>query len=485
VSIFKSCDIRGVYGDELSEPEMADIGRGIVSILRRSQAMQRIPERRGRERRNAVRGATERRSRRSARPSILVGGDVRRSTAPLKKALIDAMVASGAEVVDIGIVPTPVFYFAFASETCRCSACAMVTASHNPPKFNGLKLCFSHDPVTPDEIDRLRVVVEQKDFVSGAGIARQVNIVPEYERWLQSAIAVPPAVKIAVDAGGGGWSEIAPRALGSLGFGVMPIFCRVDPDLSVRNPNPLPAGISELCEAVVSHGCSFGAAFDADGDRVVFVDERGRPVAGDVAGAVLSQWLLQSNAGESIVYEVNCSQALADVITAAGGKPLMEKAGHTFMKRRMITEQALFGVEISGHFFHRSLGGGDDGLYTAALMGKLLAGGRSLCALADAVPHYHATPVVRLPMISRDSQQVVENIARNAEGGRVSRLDGIRVQYSDGWALARVSVTEPVLSLRFEARTRELLPGIIDAFLGFDPRLKEQVSRQLGLKPNQ
>ena len=474
MSIFKSCDIRGVYGDDLTEETMAGIGRGMASILRR----------------------------RLERPRVVVAGDIRRSTAGLKSALIDGLLQSGAHVIDAGTVPTPVLYFAF--KHVPSDACAMVTASHNPTKFNGLKLCFSHMPVSEDEIAELERVVRAGEIAAGAGeiaagaadvgrrgepcvlpLLAQRNVVADYERWLHDEFGRLAPVKMAADAGGGSWSEIAPRALRAAGFSVVPVFCRFDPDLAVRDPNPLPTNIGELCRAVRENACSYGAAFDGDGDRVVFVDELGRPVPSDVAGAVFSRWVLKSNPGARVVYEVNCSQALPDVIAAAGGQPLMERAGHAFMKRRMIDEQALFGVEISGHFFYRELHGGDDGLYSALMMGKLLGeAGQPLSALVDAVPRYYSTPVVRLPRANADARRIVDAISANAEAaanGSVSRLDGIRVQYAHGWALARVSVTEPVLSLRFEAQTKEFLPEIIDRFLGFDPGLRNEVNQHLKL----
>ena len=451
MSIFKSCDIRGVYGSELDEPAMADIGRGIVSIMRRSIDA----------------------------PRIVVGGDVRRSTAALKAALIDGMVESGAHVTDVGILPTPVFYFAF--KNVPGDGCAFVTASHNPPRFNGLKLCFSHNPVSVEEIEELRRTVESGEFVSGSGTAEQHDVTAEYERWLAEQFPGPLPLRMAVDAGGGCWSDIAPRALRRAGSDVVPLFCEVDPDLTVRDPNPLPRNLSEVCRTVVGNGCRFGAAFDADGDRVVFVDEKGSPINSDLAGAILARWMLQSDPGEKVVYEVNCSQALADTVAAAGGTALMEKAGHAFMKRRMIDENALFGVEISGHFFYRQLDGGDDGLFSAMMMGQLLHDtGRALSELAADVPHYYSTAVVRLPRSNTEARQIVDAIAANArDDGEVSRLDGVRVQYDNGWALARVSVTEPVISMRFEAHRKEFLQEILDKFLGSDPGLEQDVAQVL------
>jgi len=450
MSIYKSCDIRGVYAKELDEATMADIGRGIVSIMRRSLD----------------------------RPRIIVGGDVRRSTASLKAALIDGIAQSGGLVIDVGPLPTPVFYFAFANTP--SDGCALVTASHNPPEFNGLKLCFSHIPVTPEEIEELQRTVEQKEFTTGSCEVQQLDVVADYEAWLEGQFAEPIALKIAVDAGGGCQSEIAPRALRRAGFDVAPLFCEVDPDLTVRNPNPLPQHLGVLRRAVVENSCSFGAAFDADGDRVIFVDEEGSPIHGDMAGAVFARRLLRSDPGEKVVYEVNCSQALADTVTAAGGQALMGRAGHAFMKRRMIDENALFGAELSGHFFYRRLHGGDDALFSAMMMGQLLQEtGRKLSGLVEAVPHYYSTPVVRLPRQAAEARRIVDAIAANAREGEVSRLDGVRVQYANGWALARASVTEPVLSMRFEAHRKEDLPAILDKCLGFDPELEQEVKKVL------
>jgi len=446
MSIFKACDIRGVYGAELTEAAMADVGRGFASIMRR----------------------------RLAAPTIVVGGDVRRSTAGLKNALVKAMQECGARVVDIGTVPTPVLYFAF--QLVRGDACAMVTASHNPPRFNGLKLCFSEIPVTTGEIEELRRTVEAREFTPGEGSVETYDALPDYETWLAAQFTEPTPLKVVVDAGGGSWSEIAPRAMRRAALGVVPLHCNTDPDLAVRDPNPLPHNIADLCEAVVREDAAYGVAFDADGDRVVFVDERGNPVPPDIAGAVLARWLLESHPGGKVVYEVNCSQALPDAVARAGGKPLMERAGHAFMKHRVIEEEALFGVEISGHYFYGEVRGADDGLYSALMMGRLLdETGRRLSDLAAAIPHYYSTPVVRLPMSGDQAAELVDAIAANAADGQVSRIDGVRVQYDTGWALARASITEPVVSMRFETRRPEHLPEILGRFLGFNPAVQARV----------
>ena len=449
MSIFKACDIRGVYGGDLTEAGMEDVGRGFASIMRR----------------------------RNAAPTIVVGGDVRRSTASLKAALISGLTQCGARVVDVGVVPTPVLYFAF--RMLHGNGCAMVTASHNPPKFNGLKLCFSQMPVTMAEIQELRRTVEAGEFLPGEGKAETFDVLPEYETWLAAQFTQPIPLKVVADCGGGSWSEIAPRAMRRAAVSVAPLNCEIDPDLTLRDPNPLPENVTGLRQAVVAEGAAYGAAFDADGDRVLFVDERGNVVPSDVAGAVLARWLLAASPGGKVVYEVNCSQALPDAVEQAGGKPLMERAGHAFMKRRVLEENALLGAEVSGHFFFGQVGGADDGLYSALMMGRLLdETGERLSELVAAVPHYHSTSVVRLPMNAGRAAELVEAIAAHA-GGQASRLDGVRVQYDTGWALARASVTEPVISMRFEARRREHLPEILRRFLGFNPPVLAEVEKIL------
>ncbi|NOZ22706.1 MAG: phosphomannomutase/phosphoglucomutase [Planctomycetes bacterium] len=457
MSIFKPCDLRGVYGDDLTDDIMKRVGQAMATLLIRDGGR--------------------------PSPTILVAGDLRTSTPALKEGLVGGMAAGGAKVVDIGIVPTPLFYFAFAK--LHSDACATVTASHNPPQFNGLKLCLSSMPVRPDQIDRLAEIVASGDFETGKGSVRREDFRQRYGQFIRDQFRDRMPLCVAVDCGNGGYSAIAPQIMAGLGIDVIPLFCEPDGRFPNRSPDPTRDALEALCTAVRSKRADYGMAFDGDGDRVVFVDNRGRKVNVDKAIVLLGRHTLATQARpgvrEKVVYEVNCSRIVPEQIEARGGEPLLEKAGHAFIKTRMLAEDALYGGEISGHFFYRALHGGDDGFYSGLLMGQmLLREGRSLSELADDVPSYHISPKLRMPCDNRKAAEIVERIAAGAgRDQRVRRVDGVRIDYADGWGLARVSVTEPVLSLRFEAVREGLMEGLARRFLRPTPEVLDFVLQEL------
>lgn len=460
MSIFKPCDLRGVYGQDLTDEAMDRIGRGIATMLVRDT--------------------------KKDHPSVLVAGDVRTSTPALKDRLIGGLVSAGASVVDIGTVPTPLFYLAFAQG--RTDGCATVTASHNPPEFNGLKLCISPKPIRPEDIRRLADLVERQDFEKGQGTVRREDFGPRYDRFIRETFRRPIRLRVAVDAGNGCYSLIAPRLMADLGMEVTPIFCEPDGRFPNRSPNPAYIGLEALCDAVRGKKADYGIAFDGDGDRVIFVDDLGRKVSNDKAIVLLGRHVFAAQARpgvkEKAVYEVNCSRIVPEQIVASGGIPLVERAGHAFIKTRMLNEDALYGGEISGHFFYRALHGGDDGLYSGILLGEaILREKKPLSQLVDEVPSYHISPVVRMPCSGDEANRIVEEIASSASpSANVSRVDGVRIEYPNGWGLARTSVTEPVISMRFEAVQESMLEGIVRDFLRPVPRVLEFALKTLSAK---
>lgn len=436
MSIFKACDIRGVYGRELTDEKVYAIGRALGTLL--------------------------------GPKSVIVGGDVRTSTPALKSALIDGLVGSGAQVIDIGIVPTPAFYF--AKSHLNADAGAMVTASHNPPEFNGLKLALGPLPITVEELQHIRKLCGEGGFTEAPGSVRRVNIIPSYISFIQG-IAPRPAhahsSKIIVDCGNGCYSGLAPGIIRDLGYEVEELFCTPDGTFPNRNPNSAVAeNLSELSRRMLLSGAFLGVAFDGDGDRVSFVDDRGRALSSDKAIIILSTHLLADNPDQRVIHDLKCSSAVSEAVVRAGGVPIPERSGHAFIKTRMIAEDAAFGGELSGHYFYRELGGGDDGLYSALLMAAILGStGKSLAEVADEIPEYATTPDLRVPY-EGDRRAIIERISSGFPPEQVSRLDGVKVVFPGGWALARVSVTEPVITLRFEAVDRGRLREIMEEFLG-------------------
>jgi len=445
MSIFKACDIRGIYKQDLTDEIVYRIGRALGTL--------------------------------TGSKVVIVGGDVRISTPALKSALVSGLVESGAAVVDIGIVPTPAFYF--AKRHLKADAGAMVTASHNPPEFNGLKLALGPLPITEAELDTIRRLAESGDYVRGSGSVRSTDVIPAYTSFIQSV--APKATdahssKTIIDCGNGCLSGLAPVVFRSFGYRIEELFCTPDGTFPNRSPNSaVPEALHALYRKVRSTEANLGVAFDGDGDRVAFIDDRGRFLISDKAIVILARHILARNPGGKVIYDLKCSSAVAEAVSEAGGTPIPERSGHTFMKARVITENAVFGGELSGHYFFRELDGGDDGLYCALVMASILGtSGVQLSDLADSIPEYATTPDIRVPFAG-DRKEVIERIASGFPADRVSKLDGVKVVFPGGWGLARTSVTEPVITLRFEAESRDRLSEIMDAFLESVPEIRDRL----------
>lgn len=442
MSIFKACDIRGKYGVELNAGIAGLVGRAIGSELSGKR--------------------------------VVVGGDVRPSTGPLKEALIEGLLSAGAHVLDVGILPTPAFYF--AKDHLGADGGVMVTGSHNPPGDNGFKISLGGDAITEEDIERIQRRVEKANFVAAQGSSETRNVISDYEGFVLERFPKRNRLKIVLDAGNGCYSQIAPRVLRDRGCEVVELFCEPDGTFPNRNPNPAVAKhLSALCAKVIGSKGAVGVAYDGDGDRVVFVDERGRVVESDVSIALFARHLLKRGPGD-VVYDIKCSSVVADEVRAAGGNPVMEKSGHAFIRNTLMQRRAVLGGEISGHFFFGELGR-DDGLYATLLMLAVIqADGRGLAAMSDSVPRYAITPDLRLPCPAERSRAIIREIGERfsrEKGCEVSTLDGVRVAWADGWALARTSVTEPLITLRFEAHTQPRLAEIQETVYSRVPALRE------------
>jgi len=450
MGIFKACDIRGIYGKDLTEREAYAIGRAVGTRL--------------------------------VRKTVVVGGDLRPSTLPLKESLIQGLIHTGAEVVDIGMVPTPAFYFALRHW--KIYGGVMVTASHNPAEFNGFKIVLEALPVTPEDLKDIQIIIQEGKYLSGAGKVISRPIIRKYQQFISSFFSPPPrSQKVVIDAGSGSLSLIAPALFESLNYQVVKLYCEPDGTFPYRHPNPaIKENLKDLVQKVKETSANIGIAYDGDGDRVIFVDDEGEVVSGDKAIIILVRELLASKPGGKVVYDIKCSTIVPETIRQDGGIPIVERSGHAFIKRRVILEGAVFGGEISGHFFYDLLEGGDDALYSSLLMGKIVTDRmQKLSQMVKAIPTYYITPDIRIPYGNLSPEEILSAIREGARGEQISELDGIRVQYSEGWALARISVTEPLLTFRFEARNREKLPEIINRFLSAVPDIRQQVFFQLSI----
>jgi len=454
VSIFKAYDIRGVFGEELTAEVVCRIGRGMSTMVR---------ERLGGEK----------------APVVVVGGDIRNSTGIVRAELVKGLTAGGCEVIDIGTVPTPVYYYA-----CRLidpDAAAMITASHNPPEFNGLKVALSREPITPEQIQALADVVEAGRFVDGSGSITRRDVWDGYNRWLAEEFPGGFDLKVVTDAGNGAWSSRVGEVLGRLGFEVVELFCQPDGSFPNRPSDPSKEqNIGALREKVRETGADIGVAFDGDGDRACFVDENGEPVDKDKILMALARDALagcDEPAKECVVHDSICSLLVAEAIRSMGARAIMERVGYTFIRERVLQENALFGGELSGHFFYRKLNANDDGMYAFLRCARMIGrAGKPLSDILADIPAANATPALRLQCNQDHGEAILDAIAAQADDAcEVSLMDGVRVDYPDGWGLARMSMTEPKITLRFEARQPDGLRPVIERFLAPVPKVLARV----------
>jgi phosphomannomutase / phosphoglucomutase len=428
MSIYKSCDIRGEFGKDLDEQVAEDIGKAIGT--------------------------------KHPFDPVLVCGDARISTPLLKGALMEGLMSTGRTVIDIGLAPTPAFYF--AKDTLKTAAGVMVTASHNPPADNGFKVTLGFWPSIDETIDEIKELAESRQFASGQGRWYAAEIMQAYEDSLLAAFQPQKALKVVVDAGNGCYSEFAPRILQKLGYQVIPLFCEINGRYPNRSPNPsIAKNITAARDLVKSSGADIGIAFDGDGDRVIFIDEKGQILESDRSLVLFIRHYLQDKAA-SVVYDIKCSSVVAEEIRRFGGTPLMEKSGHAYIKTTLLKEHCTLGGEISGHFFFGELGR-DDGLYAALLLFKLMEqAGAPLSQMMADVPQYPITPDIRVPGSAAQIEEMMALIKDAYREYDLIFLDGIRINFPEGWALIRQSITEPVFTLRIEGKTPASLKAIQD-----------------------
>lgn len=438
-SIFKAYDIRGVVPSTL-DPEVAEaLGKAFGS---------------------AARAAGEK--------AVAVGRDGRLSGPSLSEALIKGLVATGVEVIDIGAVTTPMLYFAAHT---LCTSGIQVTGSHNPKDYNGFKMVLAGRAIYGDEIQGLRKVMEADSAkLAPGGSVRKVDVTEAYTKRITGDIKLARPLKIVVDSGNGIAGASAPAILRAIGCEVTELFSEVDGNFPNHHPDPSkPENLKDLIAALKTGDAELGLAFDGDGDRLGIVTKDGNNIFPDRQMALFSQDVLSRVPGGTIVFDVKCSQRLAPAIEAAGGKPMIFKTGHSLIKAKMKEIDSPLGGEMSGHiFFKERWFGFDDGTYAGCRLLEILSKSPNASDVLNALPTSFSTPELNVKCAEGEPHSVVEELVKTATfaaPAKVSTIDGLRVDWPDGFGLIRASNTTPVLVLRFEGQTDAALQRIENEML--------------------
>jgi phosphomannomutase/phosphoglucomutase len=437
-TIFRAYDIRGIVGETLTAEVVQLIGRSIGS-----EAIGRGVE------------------------SICVGYDGRHSSPDLADALGRGIMSTGCDVINIGAVPTPVLYF--ATHELGNGSGVIVTGSHNPANYNGLKIMLGGETLSGAAIQKLLQRIQTGDFASGQGSQSSQDVRRAYLDRIVGDIAVAAPLKVVLDAGNGIAGELAPMLVEELGCEVVSLYCEVDGNFPNHHPDPgKPENLKDLIAAVRSEKADLGLAFDGDGDRLGVVTNTGKIIWPDRLMMLFARDVVSRNPGADVIYDVKCSRRLAGVISEAGGRPIMWKTGHSLMKAKMKETGALLAGEMSGHiFFAERWLGFDDGLYAAARLLEILGiEDRESNEVFEEFPEDISTPELNVEVTEETKFGIIEQLGQKGDfgDGSISTIDGIRVEFSDGWGLCRASNTTPMLVLRFEAESEDALERIKSVF---------------------
>jgi phosphomannomutase/phosphoglucomutase len=438
--IFKAYDIRGIVDRTLTVEGAEAIGRGLATIAGRKGVRK-----------------------------FVVGRDGRLSGPKLVQALTRGLTAGGMDVVDIGVVATPMVYFGtFLFET---GSGVMVTGSHNPPEYNGLKMMVAGETLAAESIQDLRRVVEKGDFSKGAGKVEQADVSAPYLDRIASDVKLARPMTVAIDCGNGSPGAIAPKLFRRLGCEVIELFCEVDGNFPNHHPDPSkPENLKDLISELARTDAEVGLAFDGDGDRLGVVTKNGRIIYPDRQLMLFAAEVLSRNPGAEIIYDVKCTRNMAPWIEKHGGRPLMWKTGHSLMKAKLKESGAPLAGEMSGHLFFKDRWYGfDDGLYSGARMLELLSRAPNATAVLEGLPDSISTPELNIALPAEgENHKLIAELQKSArfEGSTsVNTIDGLRVEYPDGFGLMRASNTTPVIVLRFEGDSDTALERIQREFM--------------------
>lgn len=431
--IFREYDIRGIAETDLNDADVVRIGQALGTYYVRNGAKQ-----------------------------VVVGHDVRLTSPRIAASLTAGLTATGVDVVRVGMVPTPAVYYAVYEW--GMDGGVAVTGSHNPVEFNGFKMNLGKSSIYGAMIQEIRALASAGQFAVGAGKVSERDVLAGYNLALREKSRISRPLKVVMDAGNGCAGPHAPQLFRDLGCTVLELYTEPDGRFPNHLPDPtVPALIKDLVALVVSSGADLGIGYDGDADRVGLVDNTGRVVWGDQLLAIAAADLLTRKPGAKVLFEVKCSQAVAEWVESHGGVPILWKTGHSLIKAKMKEEGALLAGEMSGHmFFAEDWYGFDDALYASAKLASIVAdSGRSLAELVDELPQYHSTPELRFECDDSAKFDVVSRVVGHFQKDhQVIDVDGARILFGDGWGLVRASNTQPVLVARFEARTPERLKEI-------------------------
>ncbi|MDI3517979.1 MAG: phosphomannomutase / phosphoglucomutase [Caldanaerobacter sp.] len=434
-NMFRMYDIRGIWGEDLTEETAEVIGKAFGTYVKQKGIN-----------------------------SVLVGRDNRISSKPIRDALIKGLTSTGCDVLDVGVLTTPAFYY--SNILYNSQAGMMITASHNPPQFNGFKVMVGPSTIYGEELKKIYYIAEKGEFEKGSGEVKYAYPINSYINMIKEKVRLGDRkLKVVVDCGNGTASLFYPDVIYNLGCEVYPLYCESDPTFPNHFPDPVKKeNLKDLIEEVKRVKADLGIAFDGDGDRIGVVDEKGNIIWGDMLMILYWREIMKKHPGAEAIVEVKCSQALVEEIEKLGGKPLFYKTGHSLIKAKMKEMNAVFTGEMSGHmFFADEYYGFDDAAYAAARLLRILSNtDKSLSELLADVPKYPSTPEIRLECSDERKFDVVKGVTEHfrEKGYNIIDVDGARVLFDGGWGLVRASNTGPELIVRCEARTSEKLEEI-------------------------
>lgn len=431
-TVFRAYDVRGVVDVDFNEDWVTHLGKSCGTYL-------------------AGRGIR----------SAVVGYDCRHSSPAYHEALTKGLLSTGVDVISVGMVPTPALYFAV--KYLNKQGGIMITASHNPPEYNGFKVWAGDSTIHGAEIQKIRRIFEEGAFATGEGAASRHDILPTYKEAILSRVKLERPVKVVIDGGNGMGGEICAEVLTDMGATVIPIFCNPDGDFPNHHPDPVvAANMQALMARVKAEGADLGIGLDGDADRLGIIDPSGRLLFGDEVLSLYARELLTRKPGSTVIADVKCSSRLFDDIKAHGGNPMMWTTGHSIIKAKMREVGAPLAGEMSGHmFFADNWYGFDDAIYGSARFIALFSGQDKPMTELPGWPTSFSTPEINIPCPDDRKFDIVEQLkAHFRERYETIELDGARVNFPHGWGLVRASNTQPVLVTRFEASSQEALDAI-------------------------